>query len=58
MIGYGSGDKTSRVKMMPWPEVQALFPPSHHDAGGVWRYRDTRRMHARPQRLEAPTTDP
>lgn len=36
MIGYGSGDKTPRVKMMPWEDVQALFPahPHHHHGGG------------------------
>lgn len=44
MIGYGSGDKTSRVKMMPWQEVQALFPANQHEGGGTWRYRDRRRV--------------
>jgi len=38
MIGYGSGDKTARVKMMPWEEVQALFPAASRDASYAWRY--------------------
>lgn len=40
MIGYGSGDKASRVKMMPWQDVAALFPPAQHEPRGAWRYRD------------------
>jgi len=46
MIGYGSGDKTPRVKMMPWEDVQALFPPPQVPelGAGAWRYRDLKRL--------------
>jgi hypothetical protein len=41
MIGYGSGDKQARVKMMPWQDVQALFPPLVREGYyRTWRYRD------------------
>ncbi|KAI8477356.1 MAG: hypothetical protein J3K34DRAFT_397993 [Monoraphidium minutum] len=46
MIGYGSGDKTPRVKMMPWQEVQALFPANTHETSGAWRYNQRRRRAA------------
>ena len=39
MVGYGSGDKTPRVKMMPWQEVHALFPATGQDLSYAWRYR-------------------
>ncbi len=41
MIGYGSGDKTPRVKMMPWEDVQALFPPAVQEMGA---YRNKRQQ--------------
>jgi hypothetical protein len=28
MIGYGSGDQIPRIKMMPFRDVQQLFPPT------------------------------
>jgi hypothetical protein len=37
MVGYGSGDKTPRVRMMPWEEVARLFPRSQ-EAVYTWRY--------------------
>jgi hypothetical protein len=54
MIGYGSGDKTPRVKMMPWPDVQALFPPPPLlEGGGAWRYRDMRKRAVLGERRRA-----
>ncbi|GBF90891.1 hypothetical protein Rsub_03746 [Raphidocelis subcapitata] len=41
MVGYGSGDKQARVRMMPWQEVQALFPPLAREGYlATWRYRE------------------
>lgn len=43
MIGYGSGDQWSRVRMMPWQEVSDLFPHVAHGHQLIYTWRNNAR---------------
>ena len=58
MVGYGSGDQIPRVKLMPWEDVAALFPPPREEPAGLaaWKNRAARRVRTLLAEVLGPVT--